>query len=51
MELENILGETKEGMWVNDVVLPSEEESGEQDTESKFEDPKCTQNTLKTGCY
>ncbi|XP_043368248.1 chromodomain-helicase-DNA-binding protein 1-like isoform X2 [Dermochelys coriacea] len=34
VELENILGETKEGMWVNDVVLPSEEESGEQDTEN-----------------
>ncbi|XP_053899403.1 chromodomain-helicase-DNA-binding protein 1-like isoform X1 [Malaclemys terrapin pileata] len=34
VELENILGETKEGMWVMDVVLPSEEESGEQDTEN-----------------
>ncbi|CAM4431668.1 chromodomain-helicase-DNA-binding protein 1-like [Caretta caretta] len=34
VELENILGETKEGMWVNDDVLPSEEESGEQDTEN-----------------
>uniref|UniRef100_A0A452HWW1 Chromodomain-helicase-DNA-binding protein 1-like n=1 Tax=Gopherus agassizii TaxID=38772 RepID=A0A452HWW1_9SAUR len=34
VELENILGETKEGMWVMDVVLPSEEESREQDTEN-----------------
>uniref|UniRef100_A0A8C3XP41 Chromodomain-helicase-DNA-binding protein 1-like n=1 Tax=Chelydra serpentina TaxID=8475 RepID=A0A8C3XP41_CHESE len=34
VELENILGETKEGTWVMDVVLPSEEESGEQDTEN-----------------
>ncbi|XP_044857145.1 chromodomain-helicase-DNA-binding protein 1-like isoform X2 [Mauremys mutica] len=35
VELESILGETKEGMWVMDVVLPSEEEeSREQDTEN-----------------
>ncbi|XP_067402131.1 chromodomain-helicase-DNA-binding protein 1-like isoform X1 [Emydura macquarii macquarii] len=34
VDLENILGETKEGMWIADVVLPSEEESGKQDTEN-----------------
>uniref|UniRef100_A0A8C8S8S3 Chromodomain-helicase-DNA-binding protein 1-like n=1 Tax=Pelusios castaneus TaxID=367368 RepID=A0A8C8S8S3_9SAUR len=34
VDLEDILGETKEGMWIMEVVLPSEEESGEQDTEN-----------------
>uniref|UniRef100_A0A8C4TUH1 Chromodomain-helicase-DNA-binding protein 1-like n=1 Tax=Falco tinnunculus TaxID=100819 RepID=A0A8C4TUH1_FALTI len=34
VELENILGETKGGKWVMDVVLPCEEESEEMDTET-----------------
>ncbi|XP_068273468.1 chromodomain-helicase-DNA-binding protein 1-like isoform X2 [Nyctibius grandis] len=34
VELENILGETKGGRWVMDVVLPCEEDSEEQDTEN-----------------
>ncbi|NXU32504.1 CHD1L protein, partial [Thalassarche chlororhynchos] len=34
VELENILGETKGGKWVMDVVLPCEEESEEEDTEN-----------------
>ncbi|XP_076204851.1 chromodomain-helicase-DNA-binding protein 1-like isoform X2 [Aptenodytes patagonicus] len=34
VELENILGETKGGKWVMDVVLPREEESEEEDTEN-----------------
>ncbi|XP_055664158.1 chromodomain-helicase-DNA-binding protein 1-like isoform X2 [Falco peregrinus] len=34
VELENILGETKGGKWVMDVVLPREEESEEMDTET-----------------
>uniref|UniRef100_A0A8D0G2X6 Chromodomain helicase DNA binding protein 1 like n=1 Tax=Strix occidentalis caurina TaxID=311401 RepID=A0A8D0G2X6_STROC len=34
VELENILGETKGGKWVTDVVLPREEESEEEDTEN-----------------
>ncbi|XP_010143925.1 PREDICTED: chromodomain-helicase-DNA-binding protein 1-like [Buceros rhinoceros silvestris] len=34
VELENILGETKEGKWVMDVVLPQEKESEEEDTEN-----------------
>ncbi|XP_015731801.2 chromodomain-helicase-DNA-binding protein 1-like isoform X3 [Coturnix japonica] len=34
VELENILGETKEGKWVMDVVLPREEERKEDDTEN-----------------
>ncbi|PKU36494.1 chromodomain-helicase-dna-binding protein 1-like [Limosa lapponica baueri] len=34
VELENILGETKEGKWVMDVVLPHKEESEEEDTEN-----------------
>nr|XP_009477860.1 PREDICTED: chromodomain-helicase-DNA-binding protein 1-like [Pelecanus crispus] len=34
VELENILGETKGGKWVMDVVLPLEEESEEEDTEN-----------------
>nr|XP_025966351.1 chromodomain-helicase-DNA-binding protein 1-like isoform X2 [Dromaius novaehollandiae] len=34
VELENILGETKGGMWVMDVVLPNEDESEEEDTEN-----------------
>ncbi|XP_009327671.1 PREDICTED: chromodomain-helicase-DNA-binding protein 1-like [Pygoscelis adeliae] len=34
VELENILGETKGGTWVMDVVLPCEEESEEEDTEN-----------------
>ncbi|KFP38265.1 Chromodomain-helicase-DNA-binding protein 1-like, partial [Chlamydotis macqueenii] len=33
-ELETILGETKGGKWVMDVVLPSEEEGEEEDTEN-----------------
>ena len=36
VELENILGETKGGKWVMDVVLPREDESEEEDTESKL---------------
>jgi len=36
VELENILGETKGGKWVMDVVLPREEESEEEDPESKL---------------
>lgn len=36
VELENILGETKEGKWITDVVLPREEENEEEDTESKL---------------
>ncbi|KAJ7420539.1 Chromodomain-helicase-DNA-binding protein 1-like protein [Willisornis vidua] len=34
VELENILGETKEGNWVMDIVLPREEENEEEDTEN-----------------
>ncbi|XP_065685275.1 chromodomain-helicase-DNA-binding protein 1-like isoform X1 [Patagioenas fasciata] len=34
VELENILGETKGGKWVMDVVLPLEQESEEEDTEN-----------------
>ncbi|KAM8820274.1 chromodomain-helicase-DNA-binding protein 1-like [Eudromia elegans] len=34
VELESILGETKGGMWVMDVVLPHEDESEEEDTEN-----------------
>ncbi|XP_025906130.1 chromodomain-helicase-DNA-binding protein 1-like isoform X2 [Nothoprocta perdicaria] len=34
VELENILGETKGGMWVTDVVLPHEDETEEEDTEN-----------------
>ncbi|XP_026711126.1 chromodomain-helicase-DNA-binding protein 1-like isoform X1 [Athene cunicularia] len=34
VELENILGETKGGKWVTDVVLPHKEESEEEDTEN-----------------
>ncbi|XP_075621304.1 chromodomain-helicase-DNA-binding protein 1-like [Balearica regulorum gibbericeps] len=34
VELENILGETKGGKWVMDVVLPQKEESEEEDTEN-----------------
>ncbi|XP_010086085.1 PREDICTED: chromodomain-helicase-DNA-binding protein 1-like [Pterocles gutturalis] len=34
VELENILGETKEGKWVMDIVLPCREESEEEDTEN-----------------
>ncbi|XP_075293202.1 chromodomain-helicase-DNA-binding protein 1-like isoform X2 [Opisthocomus hoazin] len=34
VELENILGETKGGKWVMDVVLPREEESEEEDPEN-----------------
>ncbi|XP_062451236.1 chromodomain-helicase-DNA-binding protein 1-like isoform X2 [Rhea pennata] len=34
VELENILGETKGGMWVMDVVLPHEDESEEEDREN-----------------
>ncbi|KFP66618.1 Chromodomain-helicase-DNA-binding protein 1-like, partial [Cariama cristata] len=34
VELENILGETKGGKWVMDVVLPREEECEEEDTEN-----------------
>ncbi|XP_006132936.2 chromodomain-helicase-DNA-binding protein 1-like isoform X1 [Pelodiscus sinensis] len=34
VDLENILGETKEGVWVMDAVLPSEEESRVRDTEN-----------------
>ncbi|XP_074856647.1 chromodomain-helicase-DNA-binding protein 1-like isoform X2 [Carettochelys insculpta] len=34
VDLENILGETKEGMWVMDAVIPNEEESEERDTEN-----------------
>uniref|UniRef100_A0A8B9PEG2 Chromodomain helicase DNA binding protein 1 like n=1 Tax=Apteryx owenii TaxID=8824 RepID=A0A8B9PEG2_APTOW len=34
VELENLLGETKGGMWVMDVVLPHEDESEEKDTEN-----------------
>lgn len=36
VELENILGETKGGKWITDVVLPREEENEEEDTESKL---------------
>jgi len=36
VELENILGETKGGKWVMYVVLPREEESEEEDPESKL---------------
>lgn len=36
VELENILGETKGGKWIMDVVLPREEENEEEDTESKL---------------
>ncbi|XP_019331761.1 chromodomain-helicase-DNA-binding protein 1-like isoform X2 [Alligator mississippiensis] len=31
VDLENILGETKEGAWITDMVLPSKEENEEQD--------------------
>ncbi|XP_065493811.1 chromodomain-helicase-DNA-binding protein 1-like isoform X1 [Caloenas nicobarica] len=34
VELENILGETKGGKWVMDVVLPLEQENEEEDTEN-----------------
>ncbi|KFP29753.1 Chromodomain-helicase-DNA-binding protein 1-like, partial [Colius striatus] len=34
VDLENILGETKGGKWVTDVVLPREEENEEEDTEN-----------------
>ncbi|NWI60833.1 CHD1L protein, partial [Calyptomena viridis] len=34
VELENILGETKGGKWVMDIVLPREEENEEEDTEN-----------------
>uniref|UniRef100_A0A8C3C8U1 Chromodomain helicase DNA binding protein 1 like n=1 Tax=Cairina moschata TaxID=8855 RepID=A0A8C3C8U1_CAIMO len=34
VELENILGETKGGKWITDVVLPREEENEEEDTEN-----------------
>lgn len=36
VELENILGETKEGKWVMDAVLPQEKENEEEDMESKL---------------
>ncbi|XP_063999415.1 chromodomain-helicase-DNA-binding protein 1-like isoform X2 [Pogoniulus pusillus] len=34
VELENILGETKEGKWVMDAVLPQEKENEEEDMEN-----------------
>ncbi|XP_014378456.1 chromodomain-helicase-DNA-binding protein 1-like isoform X2 [Alligator sinensis] len=34
VDLENILGETKEGAWITDMVLPSKEENEEQDMEN-----------------
>ncbi|NWY02026.1 CHD1L protein, partial [Nothoprocta ornata] len=34
VELESILGETKGGMWVTDVVLPHEDGTEEEDTEN-----------------
>ncbi|XP_068022086.1 chromodomain-helicase-DNA-binding protein 1-like isoform X2 [Melanerpes formicivorus] len=34
VELESILGETKEGKWVMDAALPREKESEEEDTEN-----------------
>lgn len=40
VDLENILGETKEGAWITDMVLPSKEENEEQDMGSMFSDLK-----------
>ncbi|XP_048150478.1 chromodomain-helicase-DNA-binding protein 1-like [Corvus hawaiiensis] len=34
VELENILGETKGGQWIMDIVLPQKEENEEEDTEN-----------------